>query len=122
MLCGKSAYHVTLTRIGLVRFKMLVLCLASGRPALGQPRVLGAGKRPGPEFYPVLATAGIRPQGDDHFSSSLEPWRDWRRHPAPGFMFPCTYWMDMKRDRDGHYWGNNLYPADSERAVLQRNK
>ena len=69
-----------------------------------------------------MGKAGIRPKGDDRFSSSFEPWRNWRRYPAPGFMFLYTYWMDMKRDRDGHYWGNNLCPADSERIVLRRNK
>ena len=37
-------------------------------------------------------------------------------------MFLYTYWMDMKRDRDGNYWGNMLGPADDDRVVLQRNK
>ena len=69
-----------------------------------------------------MGSAGIRPQGDDRFNSSFEPWCDWGRYPAPGYMFLYTYWMDMKRDRDGNYWGNMLGPAASERVVLRRDR
>jgi hypothetical protein len=68
-----------------------------------------------------MGKAGIRPNGDDRFTSGFEPWRDWKRYPAPGYMFLYTYWMDMKRDPDGHYWGNNLCPAQNERVTLERN-
>jgi predicted O-methyltransferase YrrM len=69
-----------------------------------------------------MGSAGIRPPGDSHFKSAFEPWRGWGRHSPPGYMFLYTYWMDMKRDRDGNYWGNMLGPADDERVVLQRDK
>jgi hypothetical protein len=69
-----------------------------------------------------MGKAGLRPAGDDHFSSSFEPWRDWSRHPPPGAMFLYTYWMDMKRDRDGHFWGNLLGPADEDRVLLERGR
>jgi hypothetical protein len=69
-----------------------------------------------------MGSAGIRPKGDDHFNSSFEPWCDWGRYPPPGYMFLYTYWMDMKRDRDGHYWGNMMGPAPNARQVLQRNR
>jgi len=69
-----------------------------------------------------MGKAGIRPTGDDRFTSGFEPWRDWKRYPAPGYMFLYTYWMDMKRDRDGHYWGNMLGPAKDERVTLQRDR
>jgi hypothetical protein len=69
-----------------------------------------------------MGGAGVRPRGDDRFNSSFEPWRDWGRYPAPGYMFLYTYWMDMKRDRDGHYWGNMLGPAASQRVVLRRDR
>ena len=69
-----------------------------------------------------MGKAGIRPKGDDRFTSSFEPWRAWKRYPAPGFMFLYTYWMDMRRDRDGHYWGNNLGPADDERVTPKRDR
>ena len=69
-----------------------------------------------------MGKAGIRPKGDDRFSCRFEPWRDWKRSPAPGFMFLYTYWMDMKRDPDGNYWGNNLYPAKDTRITLKRDR
>ncbi len=76
----------------------------------------------GTNRYRAMGSAGVRPQGDDHFSSAFEPWRDWRRLPAPGYMFLYTYWMDMKRDRDSHYWGNMLGPEEDERVVLKRDR
>jgi len=76
----------------------------------------------GTNRWRAMGSAGIRPKGDDHFKSALEPWRDWGRYPSPGYMFLYTYWMDMKRDRDGNYWGNMLAPADGERLALQRGK
>lgn len=69
-----------------------------------------------------MGGAGLRPKGDDHFSSAFEPWRDWGRRPAPGSMFLYTYWMDMKRDRDGNWWGNMLEPAADERIVPERDR
>ena len=76
----------------------------------------------GTDRYRAMGSAGIRPQGDDHFNSAFEPWCDWRRYPAPGYMFLYTYWMDMNRDPDGHYWGNMLGPAKEERCVLRRDQ
>jgi len=76
----------------------------------------------GVDRYRGMGSAGVRPRGDDHFNSAFEPWCDWRRFPPPGFMFLYTYWMDMKRDPDGHYWGNMLGPAADERVVLRRDR
>ncbi len=76
----------------------------------------------GTNRYDRMGSAGVRPQGDDRFTSSFEPWRDWGRSPAPGYMFLYTYWMDMKQDRDGHYWGNMLGPESQDRLTLQRNR
>jgi hypothetical protein len=76
----------------------------------------------GADRYRGMGSAGIRPRGDDHFNSSFEPWRDWGRLPAPGYMFLYTYWMDMKRDSDGNYWGNMLGPAADARIVLRRDR
>ena len=69
-----------------------------------------------------MGMAGKRPKGDDRFSSGFEPWRDWGRCPAPGYMFLYTYWMDMKRDRDGNYWGNMLGPGKERRIVPERGR
>jgi hypothetical protein len=76
----------------------------------------------GTDRWRAMGSAGLRPRGDDHFNSAFEPWRDWSRMPAPGYMFLYTYWMDMKRDPDGHYWGNMLGPVENERIVLKRNR
>jgi len=69
-----------------------------------------------------MGSAGLRPKGDDYFNSSFEPWKDWGRLPPPGRMFLYTYWMDMKRDKDGHYWGNNLEAGEGDRLALDRNR
>lgn len=76
----------------------------------------------GSDRYRAMGSAGIRPRGDDHFTSSFEPWRDWGRYPPPGYLFLYTYWMDMQRDRDGHYWSNMLGPEPDPRVPLQRNR
>lgn len=67
-----------------------------------------------------MGTAGKRPAGDDHFSTRVEGWRDWQRVAAPGYLFCYAYWMDMRRDRDGNYWGNMLGPVPAERFVPRR--
>jgi hypothetical protein len=69
-----------------------------------------------------MGAAGVQPQGNDYFMSAFEPWRGWGRYPPPGFMFLYTYWVDMKPDRDGHYWGNMLEPAEHERVALRRDR
>ena len=76
----------------------------------------------GANRYGGMGSAGVRPRGDDRFNSSFEPWRAWGRYPAPGYMFLYTYWMDMKRDRDGNYWGNMLGPAEVDRISLDRDR
>ena len=58
----------------------------------------------------------------NYFNARFEPWRDWGRLPAPGYMFLYTYWMDMRRDRDGNYWGNMLGPDPDDRIVLERDR
>lgn len=69
-----------------------------------------------------MGTAGHRPKGNDWFNASFEPWCDWRRIPPPGAMFLYVYWMDMARDPDGHWWGNNLRPPPDRRTALDRNR
>ncbi len=76
----------------------------------------------GTDRWAGMGKAGVRPKGDDRFTSSFEPWRDWGRYPPPGYLFCYTYWMDMKRDRDGNYWGNMLGPAKDERVALRRGR
>ncbi len=74
----------------------------------------------GSDKWGGMGKAGIRPTGDDRFGASFEPWRAWGRNQPPGAMMLYTYWMDMKRDKDGHYWGNNLEPAGERQVLLKR--
>jgi hypothetical protein len=74
----------------------------------------------GTDRWAGMGSAGIRPRGDDRFNSRFEPWCDWRKLPPPGYLFLYTYWMEMARDRDGHYWGNMLAPVDAERVIPRR--
>jgi hypothetical protein len=76
----------------------------------------------GPDRYFAMGMAGLKPRGDDYYKVAFEPWRDWRRSPAPGYLFLYAYWMDMARDRDGHYWGNMLQPPEPERLVPKRGR
>jgi len=81
----------------------------------GLAGVAGTGKWDG------MGKAGIRPTGEDRFTSRLEPWRDWGRCAAPGYMFCYTYWMDMKPGRaEGQHWGNMLGPKKADRIVPKR--
>lgn len=67
-----------------------------------------------------MGEAGVRPRGDDRFTCGFEPWRDWGRENAPGYMFLYTYWVDMKQGRDGNWWGNMLEPPKERRVVPKR--
>ena len=83
----------------------------------GLAGVAGTGKWDG------MGKAGLRPTGEDRFTSRLEPWRDWGRYSAPGYMFCYTYWMDMKPGRaEGQHWGNMLGPKKTERIVPERGR
>lgn len=65
--------------------------------------------------------AGLRPNGDDFFTTGIEPWRDWGNHPAPGAMGFYTYHMDMPEDRNtGKYWGEMFSPKSP--FVLKRDR
>jgi hypothetical protein len=52
--------------------------------------------------------AGLKPAGDERFSTALEPWGNWARWPAPGKWNFYSYWHEMQVSRDGKYWGNSF--------------
>ncbi|MBI1388129.1 MAG: hypothetical protein GC154_06745 [bacterium] len=61
--------------------------------------------------WSAFGKAGIRPGGADFFTTSIEPWRDWKRNPAPGAWMMYTYHMDMPADpKMGKYWGQMMTP------------
>lgn len=58
--------------------------------------------------------AGLRPAGDERFSTALEPWGNWGRWPAPGKWNFYSYWHEMEVSRDGKYWGNSFQAEPQE--------
>lgn len=52
--------------------------------------------------------AGLKPAGDERFSTALEPWGDWGRNPPPGRWNFYSYWHEMQAAPDGKYWGNSF--------------
>jgi len=76
----------------------------------------------GADRWAQMGKAGLKPDGDDRFGARLEPWRAWGRHTPPGAMMLYTYWMDMKPDRSGPYYGNNLMPPPERQVTLDRGR
>jgi hypothetical protein len=62
----------------------------------------------GGEKWSGFGGAGLRPDGDERFSSALEPWGNWARWPAPGKWNFYSYWHEMKVSPDGKFWGNSF--------------
>jgi hypothetical protein len=65
----------------------------------------------GKDRWSGFGGAGIRPQGDERFSTALEPWGDWGEVPPPGDWNFYSYWHEMEPSRDGRFWGNSFRPA-----------
>jgi hypothetical protein len=59
-------------------------------------------------------TAGLRPAGDQLFTTGIEPWGRWGKSPAPGVWHFYSYWHEMKGGNDGKYWGNFFDPHQPE--------
>ncbi|MFB3789172.1 MAG: hypothetical protein ACE15F_22665 [bacterium] len=71
--------------------------------------------------WSAFGKAGLKPAGDDFFTTGLEPWRDWGRHPAPGELMLYTYHMDMPIDpKMGKYWGEMKRPEPS--VIIERGR
>lgn len=64
--------------------------------------------------------AGVKPAGDERFSTAIEPWGDWGRNPPPGRWNFYSYWHEMLPARDGKYWGNSF--AVPEAPVIPRDR
>jgi hypothetical protein len=52
--------------------------------------------------------AGLKPEGDERFSTAIEPWGNWGRWAAPGRWNFYSCWHEMEKSRDGKYWGNSF--------------
>lgn len=65
----------------------------------------------GKDRWSGFGGAGLRPDGEDRFSTALEPWGNWGKWPAPGQWNFYSYWHEMEASRDGKYWGNGFRVA-----------
>lgn len=68
----------------------------------------------GGERWSGFGAAGVRPVGDERFSTALEPWGNWGRWPAPGKWHFYSYWHEMTAAPDGKFWGNSFLPETQE--------
>jgi hypothetical protein len=66
----------------------------------------------GKDRWSGFGGAGLQPEGDERFSTALEPWGNWGRWPAPGRWNFYSYWHEMEASPDGKYWGNSFKPDD----------
>ena len=82
----------------------------------GLAGIAGSGKWDG------MGKAGVRPRGDDRFTSGFEPWCDWRRAALPGYLFLYTYWVDMAQGGDGNWYGNMIQVPPKRRIIPPRGK
>ncbi len=64
--------------------------------------------------------AGLRPAGDERFSTALEPWGNWARWSAPGKWNFYSYWHEMRASPDGKYWGNSFLPEPQDVITKDR--
>lgn len=64
--------------------------------------------------------AGLKPVGDERFSTAIEPWGDWGRNPPPGRWNFYSYWHEMKPSPDGKYWGNSFAVPAAPAIVRDR--
>lgn len=61
--------------------------------------------------------AGIRPTGQDYFYAGLAT-LNWYHQPDPGEIIFYSYHPEMRRAKDGQFWGNFSY-QDDPREVLR---
>lgn len=74
----------------------------------------------GKDRWSGFGGAGLKPEGDERFSTAIEPWGDWGRNPPPGRWNFYSYWHAMEVSRDGKYWGNSF--AVPEAPVIPRDR
>jgi hypothetical protein len=67
----------------------------------------------GADKWSGFGKAGLKPDGNDRFSTGIEPWGANGTIAPPGAWNFYTYWQDMKCSGDGKFWGNSFMPPDS---------
>ncbi len=74
----------------------------------------------GKDRWSGFGGAGLKPAGDERFSTALEPWGNWGKWKAPGKWNFYSYWHEMKASPDGKYWGNGFRPREQETIAKGR--
>lgn len=74
----------------------------------------------GGDKWSGFGKAGLLPDGDERFSTALEPMGDWGKLKPPGKWNFYSYWHEMDKSRDGMYWGNQFLPTTQETITKER--
>ncbi len=67
----------------------------------------------GKDMWSGFGGAGLKPDGNTRFSTSIEPTGNWGRWPAPGRWNSYSYWHEMVASPDKKYWGNAFIVPES---------
>jgi hypothetical protein len=62
----------------------------------------------GKDKWSGFGQAGNKPEGNERFSTAIEPWGNWAKWAAPGRWNFYSYWHEMKVSGDGKFWGNSF--------------
>ena len=62
----------------------------------------------GADKWSGFGQAGLKPVGDEKFSTRIEPWGNDGQWAPPGRWNFYSYWHEMKPSGDGKYWGNSF--------------
>jgi len=62
----------------------------------------------GKDKWSGFGGAGLKPEGDERFSTAIEPWGNWGKSPPPGRWNFYSYWSGMSASPDGKFWGNSF--------------
>lgn len=68
----------------------------------------------GADKWSGFGGAGEKPEGEERFSTALEPWGNWGNWDPPGRWNFYSYWHKMRAAPDGNYWGNAFRPEQQE--------
>ncbi|WCJ58469.1 hypothetical protein NXS98_12135 [Fontisphaera persica] len=74
----------------------------------------------GADRWSGFGGAGLKPRGDERFSTALEPWGNWGKWPPPGKWNFYSYWHEMEVSRDGKYWGNSFQAEPQDNIPKNR--
>lgn len=73
----------------------------------------------GADRWSGFGGAGECPDGQNRFSTAIEPWGNWGKWSPPGQWNFYSYWHTMQASPDGKFWGNGFRPesqSDIERG------